>query len=431
MRRRAFLQAAGAGVAGLGSLAGSPAQALAQAQVPDPGRGLIAGGTVLHPDGKRVEGALVAFDRGLISSVSTGKQPAADASTFDARGKLVTAGFVDLDVQVGLVEIELEPTARTDAQGGTDAIRAAFLAADGYDPASFVIPVTRMAGITSVGVVPAGGLVSGQSAWADLDGETAAEALASRALALHVNLAAGEDGPPMGIAAALRRLRAALDDARFLRKNRPSWEKNAARALSADARDIDALGRALDGKQPVCFRVDRAADILSVLELARAERLRAVLVSAAEAWKVAPAIARANVPVIVHPLDHGPRAFDARFADEANAARLHKAGVQVILSTGETANARKLRQEAGNAVRAGLPAHVALDAVTRGPARAMGMESRYGTLERGKVANVVVWSGDPLELSTRVEAVFIRGRRVPLRSRQTALFERYRAAQPR
>ena len=137
-------------------------------------------------------------------------------------------------------------------------------------------------------------------------------------------------------------------------------------------------------------------------------------------------VAQAKVPVIVHALDDGPRSFHALFADERNAAQLARAGVSVAISTGSGHLARKLRQEAGNAVRAGMPHESALDAVTRAAARAVGMGDRYGTLEKGKVGNLVVWTGDPFELSTRADTVVIRGKSVSLRTRQTALFERHR-----
>jgi imidazolonepropionase-like amidohydrolase len=131
------------------------------------------------------------------------------------------------------------------------------------------------------------------------------------------------------------------------------------------------------------------------------------------------------VPVIVYPLAQ-VHSFDALGAREDNAAKLFAAGVLVGISTGETHNARKLRQVAGNAVRSGLPHDAALAAITRVPAEALGLGARYGTLAPGKTANLVVWSGDPLELSTHAVDVVIHGRRVSLRNRQTALLEKYR-----
>jgi imidazolonepropionase-like amidohydrolase len=289
-----------------------------------------------------------------------------------------------------------------------------------------LIGVTRAGGITSVGVVPTGGLIAGQSAWADLDGASAAEAIAAAPLALHVHLGAGAAGPGSGHATALLRVREAFDDARFFQKNRAGWEHNQARRMAPSRLDLEALAGALDGKLPVVFHVDRAADILSALALAREFKLRPVIAGGAEAWKVARELAAAKVPVIVYPLQV-PGSFDTLGARDDNAARLFAAGVPVALAGGsDPPNPRRLRQEAGNAVRAGLPHDVAIAAITRVPAEALGMGARYGTLAPGKVANLTVWSGDPLELSTRVVDVVIRGRRTSLRNRQTVLLEKYR-----
>jgi imidazolonepropionase-like amidohydrolase len=378
-----------------------------------------AGATVHTGTGDVLTDATVVVAQGKIVSVGKGAAPAG-AQTIDARGLVITPGLVDALTSVGLVEVEEEEATHDDRQGGPDLLRAGFRASDGYNPASVVIPVTRAEGLTSAGVVPQGGLISGLSAWADLDGATAAEALAAPVLALNVHLHG--DG---GHATALLRVREAFDDARTFQKNRAAWEKNQSRRFAPSRLDLEALASALDGKLPVVFHVDRGADILATLAVAREMKLRPVIAGGAEAWKVARELAAAKVPVIVYPLEQ-PHSFDSLGAREDNAARLHAAGVQVGISTGDTHNARKLRQVAGNAVRAGLPHEAALAAVTRVPAEALGLGARYGTLTPGKVANLAIWSGDPLELSTRVVDLVIRGRRVSLRSRQTVLFEKYR-----
>jgi len=141
-------------------------------------------------------------------------------------------------------------------------------------------------------------------------------------------------------------------------------------------------------------------------------------------------IARARVPVLVQPLSNIP-SYDALGMRYANAALLARAGVKVALLEPDTHNARNLRQQAGNAVAYGMRWEDALRAVTLSPAEIFGVATRYGSLDSGKVANVVVWSGDPFELGTRVEHVFIRGAEIPLRSRQTELFERYRTLPPK
>jgi imidazolonepropionase-like amidohydrolase len=382
---------------------------------------VYAGATVHTGAGEVLADATIVAAQGKIAALGKAAAAPAGAQTLSGKGLVITPGLVDPLTSVGLVEVDVEETTRDDHQAGSDLLRAGFRAADGYNPASVVIPVTRVEGLTSVGVVPTGGLVSGQSAWADLDGATAAEALAAAPLALHVRLGAGKDGH----ATAVLRVREAFDDARSFQKKRADYERNQTRRFAPSRLDLEALTAALDGKLPVVFHVDRAAEILSALSIAREYKLRPVVAGGAEAWKVARELAAAKVPVLLYPLQQ-PDSFETLGARDDNAAKLHAAGVAVGISTGDTHNARKLRQVAGNAVRAGLPWEAALAAITRVPAEALGMGARYGTLAPGKVANFVVWSGDPLEIGTRVVDVVIRGRRVPLRSRQTALFDKYK-----
>jgi imidazolonepropionase-like amidohydrolase len=388
----------------------------------------IVGGTIHLGTGEVIDKGVVLVEGGRIQRVGKGLVPPPGAEIIDAQGAIITPGLTDTLTGIGLVEVDAEDATRDDNLGGHDLIRAAFRVADGYNPASVTIGVTRAEGITSVGVIPSGGLVSGQSAWADLDGATAGDAIAQAPLGLHVHLKVDAKGA--GHATALLRLREALDDARTFSTHRAAWERNQSRPFAASHLDLEALGLALQRKVVVVFHVNRAADILAVLTVAREFQLRPVIAGGAEAWRVADALAQAKVPVIVFPLVTGPESFETLGAREDNAALLAAAGVPIILSTGETHNVRKLRQEAGNAVRAGLPHETALAAITRVPAEALGMGARYGTLTPGKVANIAIWSGDPLEISTQVRALIIHGRPVSLQNRQTALFEKYRKSLP-
>jgi imidazolonepropionase-like amidohydrolase len=387
----------------------------------------IAGGKLLRPGQPPLEGAVITIADGKIVGVASGGAPAAADDVLDATGKLVTAGLSDLLTSVGLVEIGLEKRARDDALASSDPVRAAFLAADGYNPDSSLIAVTRREGVTSVGVLPRGGLVSGQSAWADLDGDSQDTALGERRIALHVFVDdAQHGGGELNRGTALLRLRELFEDARVFKQSPAQFERRQLRQLSASRLDLLAVKEVLDGRLPVVFHVDRASDILAALRVAKQHKLRPIIASAAEGWKVRRELGAAKAPVVVYPFDNLPRSFSALGARDDNAALLASAGASVSISSGETHNARKLRQVAGNAIRAGLPYDAALAAVTLEPARAVGLAARYGSVEPGRVANLVVWSGDPFEISTRAEAVVIRGRSVSLRSRQTALFERYR-----
>jgi len=175
---------------------------------------------------------------------------------------------------------------------------------------------------------------------------------------------------------------------------------------------------------------NRRSDIETALRIAREYKLKLILAGVAEGWMIPGEIAAAGVPVLVEPMDNIP-SFDALGIRYENAPLLAKGGVKVALMETATENTRDLRQQAGNAVASGMTWEQALRAVTLTPAEIFGVADRYGSLEAGKVANVVVWTGDPFDFATGVEHVFIRGRDIPLRSRQTELLERYRTLPPK
>jgi imidazolonepropionase-like amidohydrolase len=200
--------------------------------------------------------------------------------------------------------------------------------------------------------------------------------------------------------------------------------------LAAAAEDLEALLPVLKGRLPMFIVANRRSDIENALALAREFNLSIAISGGAEAWQVAPELARARVPVLLEPLTDIPE-FDALSARLDNATLLAKAGVKVAVAQQDAAHFRNLRQAAGNEVRNGMSWDEALRSVTLSTAEAALVADRYGSLEAGKVANVVVWSGDPFEFSSRATHVFIRGREMPLTSRQTELLERYRSLPPR
>jgi imidazolonepropionase-like amidohydrolase len=170
---------------------------------------------------------------------------------------------------------------------------------------------------------------------------------------------------------------------------------------------------------------NRASDLLAAMRLADEFKLRLVLMGAAEGWMVADEILKRKVPVVVKPLTNLPN-FDALGATLENAARLTKAGVTVALASFETHRSRDLRQEAGNAIANGLDRDLALRGVTLIPAQIWGVANHVGSLETGKDADIVIWSGDPFELTTSAEQVFIKGVEVPRDTRQRQLLDRYK-----
>ncbi len=352
------------------------------------------------------------------------------ACTTVAVSGLVTPGFTDPVTQLGNVEITLaeESVDYTfdDAAPGRP-FRAALDVADAYNPRSSLIPIARSEGITSAVVVPSGGQISGRSAWVDLTGPTQSAAIVKAPLALEANLR----GPSK--AEALDLLEAFFEDAIAYRKNPAAFDRNRVDTTEATRRDLEAAAPVLDGKIPLVVEADRASDLEAVLRLTKRFGIRLVVSGGAEAWMIADQLAAAKVTVIVDPTVYGLGDFDSMHARPDNAALLEKAGVRVLVSSFSAHHARQLRGRAGNAVREGMTHEGAMVAVTSGAADTFGVAD-HGRIAPGQIANLVVWKGavpelrdDPFDPSTGVTALFLRGKSVPLTSRQTELRDRYRA----
>ena len=390
----------------------------------------ITGGTVYPVSGPKLERATVLIQNGRIAAVGTNVTLPADATRIDAAGKWVTPGFIDGGTQMGLVEISQVGGTR-EAFVQNDTIAASFNVAEGLNPASNLIPVTRIEGITTVLAAPQGHLISGQAVLIDLDGNTIERMLVKSPVGIVANFDENAKGEGGGSRASIaERIRRVFNDALEYSRRRAEYNRGAMQPLSASAADLEALLPVLRGQLPLIAVANRRSDIQTALRIGREFRLKLILAGAQEAWEIADEIARAGVPVLVEPLDNIPT-YDALGIRYENAAVLARAGVKVALLETDTHNARNLRQQAGNAVSYGMTWDQALRAVTLSPAEAFGVADRYGALEAGKVANVVVWSGDPFEFSTAIEHVFIRGREIPLVSRQTELLDRYKTLPPK
>ena len=389
----------------------------------------ITGGTVYPISGPKVEHATVLIRDGKIAAIGAAVAIPADATRIDATGKWMTPGFIDGAGQVGLVEIGAVAATR-EAVLQSDSIAAAFNVVEGINPASQVIPVTRVEGVTTTLSAPDGHLISGQAVLIDLDGATIEQMLVKSPVGIVADLSQGSKDEGGGSRAGVaQRLRTVFRDALEYERRRIDLRRAQIEPLAASEANLEALLPVLHGELPLVVVANRRSDIQTALRLAREFKLRLVLAGAQEGWEVAAELAAAGVPVLVEPLDNIP-SYDALGVRYENAARLLRAGVKVVLLETDTHNSRNLRQQAGNAVSYGLTWDQALRAITLTPAEVFGVADRYGSLDVGKVANVVVWSGDPFEFSTAVEHVFIRGREIPLKNRQTELLERYRQLPP-
>lgn len=384
----------------------------------------ITGGTVHPISGPAIPNGTVIIQNGRITAVGANVAVPAGAVRIDATGKTVTPGLFESGTNLALVEVEaVGSDFRVQDE---DHIAAAFNVADGINPRSMVIPVTRIAGVTTVVSRPAGGLISGQGIAFDLIGDRLEEMSIRSPIAMFGSVSENEHDAGGGARGGMfMRLREALDDARVWARNPQAFERGETRQFSVSRLDMAALQPVLRGELPLVLEAHRASDIQTAIRIAGEYDIKLIIAGGTEGWMVADDLARARVPVLVKVLRNLPESFESLGARYDNAALLRRAGVQVAITTGETYKAFNIRQEAGNAVAYGLPYEEALRAVTLYPAQIFGVADRYGTLEPGKVANVVVWDGDPLELLTRVEHVIIRGQEVPLVSRETMLRDRY------
>jgi len=392
----------------------------------------ITGGRVHPVSGPVIENGTVLIRAGKIVSVGTNITIPADARRIDATGKWVTPGIVNVATTLGVVEIgAVEETNDTPARGRGDAITASHKVWEGFNPNSPLIQVTRNDGITTVGVVPGGGLVGGQAAMVDLSDGDLGDMMLLAPIAMTADI--GSKGEHVGgtRAEVLQRLRDLLADTREYMRRRADYERNATRELAARRGDLEAMIPVIQGRLPLVIDANRASEIETALHLATEFSLKIVISGGAEAWMVADRLASAKVPVIVGALNNIPLSFATLGARQENAALTHRGGASVIINGGSDGfNARNVRFEAGVAVAFGLPWNEALRAVTLSPAEAFGVADKIGSLQAGREANVVIWSGDPFEPMTRAERVLVRGVEVQRPSRQDELMQRYKALPP-
>jgi imidazolonepropionase-like amidohydrolase len=390
----------------------------------------ITGGTVYPVSGPKIENATVLIRDGRIAAVGPNIAVPSGATRIDASGKWVTPGLIDGAGQMGLREISAVQNTNEARLRGNE-VAAAFNVLEGINPASTLIAVNRIEGITTTLAVPNGALIWGQAALIDLDGTTIEAMRVKSPAAMVADLSEGSKDAGGGSRAGVaQRLRRVFNDALEYSRRGAAYQRAQNEQLAASAADLDALLPVLRAQLPLVVVANRRSDIETALRIAREYKLRLILAGAAEGWMIPTAIAAAGVPVLVEPLANIPT-YDALGIRYENAALMTKGGVKVALMETATENTRNLRQQAGNAVATGMTWDQALRAVTLTPAEVFGVADRYGSLEVGKVANVVVWSGDPFEFSTGVEHVYIRGKEIPLRSRQTELLERYKTLPPK
>lgn len=386
--------------------------AITNAHILSPGPvGDVTQGTILVRDGKIVSaGVNVALPQGI--------------RIVDAKGGYVTPGLIAVNTALGLVEVN-SVDGTVDDKSRSMRISAAFDVQYGLNAQSTLIPVARLGGVTRAVVMPDYD-DGNKEREAPFAGKAALISLGQGSNILFkpgigMVLEVGEDGAARlggSRASEFVQLREIFSNLRSWRNHDDDWGLSEA--------DRKALEPVLSGRTPLIVLVHRAADIEQVLSLAQDYRLKVILSGAEEAWQVADKIAAMKVPVLLNPTSNIPSTFDQIGATLRNAAILRKAGVDIAISGNDGGHrVRDMRYNAGIAVSRGLPQAAGLEAITLAPARIFGVADQVGSIEAGKLADIVIWDGDPLEPLTEPVAIYVEGKEQPMQSRGTQLGNRY------
>lgn len=397
----------------------------------------ITGGTVHTLAGGTFTGTVVIED-GLIAAVGPDVQAPQGAEVVDATGRHVYPGMFDAVSRLGLTEIgAVDVTNDAREQGG---FKPHLQAATAIHPATEHIPVARANGITLTMAAPQGGTVAGQASLIGLDGWTVEEMWIEPGAAMVINYPGlggggfrfgrrGGEGGRGGWAAARKRYREAVGrlDEWFEAARRYDQAVRDGADLPRDLKN-EAMAKVVNREMPVLLSANGERNIRNAVEWAREKDIRFVITGGREAWKVADFLAENEVGVILSPTQSMPSGADVSYDEAyANPGKLHAAGVKIAFATFNSSSSRTLPYEAAQAVPYGLPHEAALAAVTRNAAEMLGFGDRIGTIEEGKIANLMITDGDPLEIRTQVTDLFILGRGVSLDNRHRSLYEKYRA----
>ncbi|MFL9842642.1 amidohydrolase family protein [Sphingomonas sp. ST-64] len=382
----------------------------------------VAGGTVVVRDGR-----VVAAGQGV--AVPAG------VPVIDAEGRWVTPGIFAGFTKMGIVEVDGVSETDDSAASGSP-FNAAIDVAPAVNPKTSAIVLNRAEGVTRAVVAPEarGSIFAGQGAiidlGADMDAVTKPRAFQFMVYGEEGARRAGGSRP-----AAIAMLRNILFEVRDYSRAPGGFADRGKDALLTRA-DAQALVPVVTGQVPLLVHVERASDILVILDLKReVPALKLVLVGANEGWMVARQIAAAKVPVLASALADLPASFEQLAATQSNIGRMQAAGVTVgigMINDDEARQARLVKQYAGNLVAltkvpgaSGLDWGQAFATISSKPAEAMGMGAEFGSLRPGRRGDIVLWDGDPLEIGTAAVRVFIDGVEQPVETRQDLLRKRY------
>ncbi len=401
---------------------------------------VLRGGKLLTVSHGTIENGVLVMHNGRISAVG-GANTAIPrgAKVIDVTGMTVYPGLIDSETHLGLTEVSADRMTNDELEP-SDEIMPHMHVADAFHAETALIPVARINGITNAIVAPAiGDTLPGQDAFIQLDGKSATEMLLIRDIALPLNFTGQQRRNQnfdqakfpftrMGMATQLRQ---AMIDAQDYEQKAQAYEKKKSsdpdKAGAPPKRDLklEALLPYLHGQKPVVLAAEEANDVQTAMDLAKEFHLKIILNHLTHASSILDKIAASGFPVIVGPIWEQPKESERYDAVFKLPAEMQKKGIKIAFASYDAHQVRNLPYAAGYATAYGLPYDEALKAVTLNPAQMWGVDKDLGSLDTGKVANVVVANGDPLDVRTDVKHVFIDGAEIPLVNKQTELRDRY------
>jgi imidazolonepropionase-like amidohydrolase len=412
---------------------------------PAPETIVLRGGKLLTVTHGVIENGVLVMQNGKITAAGPAGSTSIprDAKIIDATGMTVYPGLIDSETHLGLTEISADRMT-DDLVETSDEIMPHMHVYDAFHGETALIPVTRINGVTNAIVAPAiQDTLPGQDSFIQLAGASSEEMLMVRDIAMPLNFTGSQrrnegqfqnyrfPSTRMGMAAQLRQ---AFLDAQDYEQKLAAYEK---KKSSGDEKDkdrqppkrdlkLEALLPYLRGQKPVVLAAEEPNDLLTAVDLANEFHLKVILNHLSHSSGVLDKVAATGFPVIVGPIYEQPKEWERYDAVFRLPAEMAKRGIKIAFATyDDSHNSRNLPYAAGYAVAFGLPYDEALKAITINPAQIWGVDDRLGSLDVGKLGNVVVANGDPLDVKTDVKHVFINGEEIPLVSKQTELRDQY------
>jgi len=398
---------------------------------------LLRNATVHTVTGGVLTNADVHIANGRIADVGRNLQVNQSTEVIDCGGKHIYPGFIDGGTRLGLSEVSAVSLTNDFNEIGDVIPHMNALTA--VNPNSVAIPVTRVNGVTSVIAAPTGGIFPGTASLIDLIGYTPGQ-MYSGFSGIVMNFPSSgrrgrrdrrsEEDIKKALEKSTKKINEVWDNLTLYHKIDSASSAVGTKALSYQP-EMAALLPVLRGEMSLMVNVNKAEDIKNAIEWIKKKKIKAILTGVAEGYRVVDEIAKSGLSVITGPVQSIPGRGEDRYdVAYANAGILAKAGIKVALQTGESENVRNLPFHAGFAATYGMGVDEALKAITIHPAEMFGLGDSYGSIEKGKIANLFVSTGDPFEMKTRITHLFIRGWNVPIESRHTLLYEEFLKRSP-